>query len=114
MAKCSLDKGYTEVQFLPLLYTLLTQLVECLPYKEEVVSSSLTGCIPFFGDLTHLVEYLLCKQEVASSNLAISIRTLFFKVLRIVTETVITAQIRTLLCPMDLWVRILHYPFHIY
>lgn len=72
MAKYSLDKGYTEVQFLPLLYTLLTQLVEYLPYKEEVVSSNLTGCIPFFWGFNSFGRVLALQArsgEFESRNL---------------------------------------------
>ena len=72
MAEYSFDKGDTEVQFLPLLYTLLTQLVECLPYKEEVVSSNLTGCIMFIGGFNSFGRVLALQArsgEFESRNL---------------------------------------------
>ena len=49
-----------------LLYGILAQLGEHLPYKQRVIGSSPIG--PTFADVAQLAEQLICNQQVIGSS----------------------------------------------
>ena len=50
------------------LYGILAQLGEHLPYKQRVIGSSPIGPIFIYADVAQLAEQLICNQQVIGSS----------------------------------------------
>ena len=51
-----------------LIYGILAQLGEHLPYKQRVIGSSPIGPISKYADVAQLAEQLICNQQVIGSS----------------------------------------------